>query len=249
MSLTRTVQFRNVADILEAYRNNDIASFAIVSGQGKHVQLLFPFESDNIEEGAAYLEDILSKIKHSAAIYCIQFYKDVPEEGITSNTPFRNSFNFQLKQLSNQANYQPEYDNGFNNEYMSRLEALTMEVKALREEQQRDSEDEPERKLGMLGEILEHPVLGQIVTAIAGQVGQSIAGMFSNNNNNNNKTPKAMMSGVPETNSIDEQVINAAVAILKGIDPKFGDHLMKLAQVAQADPASYQMFISYLVKM
>lgn len=248
MSVSRSVQFRRAADVIEAYENNNVPSFAITSGTGKAAQMLFIYETDDMNDGVQYLEGLLTKLQHSAAIYTLCLYNRIPEGGIVSNTPYRNSFNFQLKQLPNQSSFLPEFaqPGQMDNEYLSRLEALTVAVREL----QAEKEEEPVAgQLGMIGALMEHPVLGPALTTIATSIGEKLAGLLTNN-------PKqTSMSGVPGVSNQaagatasagQEDRLHQALAVLRSIDPDLTENLYKLAVIAQRDPEQYKKFVGFL---
>ncbi len=225
MSRVRTVQFRSVADVIEAYANNEVPSFAI----WQEKQLMFPYETDSITDGVEYLRDLLDKLQDSQAIYTLCVYKKLSTEGIINTTPWNASFNFQLRWYERDAQGNGSIQRANNSvpvEILTRLEALTLAVKELKE----DREEEPAEAdgLGLIGKILDHPTIGTL-----------LKGLFEKKEDTIKKN--VGMAGVS-----DDQRLSDALATLKGCDDRLTDHLEKLATIAREAPENFKMFLLYL---
>lgn len=231
----RSVQFRNIEDVMEAYSNAEIPAFAIWQGR----QLMFPFDVESVEEGTNLLGELLPKLQDSAAIYTLCTYKDVGDKGILSNTPFSSSFNFQLRRLRDEQGHylQPAVGGVSENAILSELKALRMDNQSLREKLEAlEEEEEEEEGLGLVGKLLENPVIAGIVknfaTSLTAKTGMgSDAGAYKN----------VSMGAID-----DDARLSIAVEELKQCDPLLVNHLEKLAKIAKADPASFKLFLGYL---
>lgn len=249
MSKARTIQVYGINDTISMYENMAIPSFAIWNDK----EPMFPFECDSIEEGAGYLESILEKIKHSAGIYTLRVYLNVPETGIVSNTPFRGSFNFQLRQRGEDYETILPYRNqGLDPSIkilQNQIEALKMENKELQQRLEEKDDDEPEdanKGLGAINDFLNQPVVKVLTDKLLG---------FMNNvvSNQQQQQNRPMISGVPAAAGNNQQnpqdIINQSLQVLHGADPNLHIHLAKLAQLAQQDPTSFQFLLQTLDKL
>jgi hypothetical protein len=242
-SISRTVQFRSIKDVIDAYRESGIPSFTIVSGIGKAAQVLFVFECETVEEGEQYLNQLLPKLKQSAAIYTMCLYKTVPEDGICNDTPFRNSFNFQFSSYAEMQSVSGPTDNAL----MSRLEALALEVKALREEKETGPGDD--NNMGMIGAVLKDPTLGPIIQRLGMALGEKLAGFITNNSYTSTAMSGVNQAPVQESQEQQQDKLSQAVQILAGVDPNFVNNLHKLAMMAQKDPGKYMKLVGFMDMM
>lgn len=227
----KTVQFRKAADVVTAYEQMALPTFAIWCG----TELQFPFEPETVDEGAGYLRELLIKLKQSAAIYTLRIYKGSISEEVDSKTPYRCSFNFQLRRVGEEyidGGDSPGHSSGGSDPVLAeQVRNLTLAVEALAAGRE---EDEEENKLGMVGTILAHDKLGPLVT-----------GLLSNMINGAPKEP-GKLNGVPGE---DSTLLDQALVILKAHDPALGQHLYKLAQIAESKPDVFKMILSNLSMM
>ncbi len=228
----KTVQFRKAADVVTAYEQMNLPTFAIWCGS----ELQFPFEPETVDEGAGYLRELLVKLKQSAAIYTLRIYKGSISEEVDSKTPYRCSFNFQLRRVGEEyidGSDSPGYHGaGSDPALAEQVRNLTSAVEALTAA--KGEEDEEDNKLGMVGTILNHDKLGPLVT-----------GLLSNMINGTTKEP-AKLGAVPGE---DSTLLDQALAILKRHDPALGQHLFKLAQIAEQKPDVFKMILTNLGMM
>lgn len=94
-----------------------------------------------------------------------------------------------------------------------------------------DSEEEEEEKSGIMG-LIDHQIYGPLIaTAITGIVNKLMPA-----------APTAL-AGVP---SEQDEKINQAIIILKNYDNNLGDHLLKLADIAQNNNGQFNMLLKML---
>lgn len=94
-----------------------------------------------------------------------------------------------------------------------------------------DSEEEEEEKSGIMG-LIDHQIYGPLIaTAITGIVNKLMP------------TAPTALAGVP---SEQDEKINQAIIILKNYDSSLGDHLLKLADIAQNNNAQFNMLLKML---
>lgn len=257
MSVSQTVQFYDIPDIVDAYHNQGVPSFAILHRK----QLMFPQEPEDIDAGAAELEALLQMLKKNGSngIYTLAVYSDVPEKGISSNTPFRASFNFRLC-------YDPEqrgqYYQGrvgmapgsYTNALESKIEALTMAVQKLQEDIDTNPGDQhaadPNAGLGQINRFLENPLVKLITDKILGVVTDAVATPTSNYQN-----ARPMLSGVPNNATAAASAapsvpnLNESLQILRQADPNLDEHLYKLALLSQQNPESFSFLLQTIDRM
>ena len=95
-----------------------------------------------------------------------------------------------------------------------------------------DEEMEDEKEKGLMG-LINHDVYGPLIaTAISGIVSKLMPA----------PAPTAL-AGIPDE---QQQKVNQAIEILKNYDNNLGDHLMKLADIAQNNNAQFNMLLKML---
>jgi hypothetical protein len=228
-SNSSSIQFFGIESVIAAYEARNVAAFAI--WQGKQFQ--FPCVPDSVEDGSVELQAILERLaKSTNAIYTLKVYEDVPTGGkIKSNTPDDGSFNFRLnadEQLITQSQYASYRKT---EEIHTRLAAIEQKLNV-----EEDDEDEPENKLGLIGEIIGHPAIQPIVQELF----LSVISSFKKP-----AQPPAMQTA--RISGIDEdKMLQDAIKALQQHDVKLSEHLMKLAKLAQESPASFNFLIQTL---
>lgn len=95
-----------------------------------------------------------------------------------------------------------------------------------------DDEMEDEKEKGLMG-LINHDVYGPLIaTAISGIVSKLMPAA----------APTAL-AGIPDE---QQQKVNQAIEILKNYDNNLGDHLLKLADIAQNNNAQFNMLLKML---
>lgn len=232
------VQFYNINDIVDAYVDQGIPCFAIWHRK----QLLFPMEPEDIDEGAAMLQDLLTKLKvnNSNATYTLCIYKDIPEKGIISNTPFRASFNFKL---NNEEHYQNGIGYGHDSQAVKILQdqitALQLKNQQLEAELAEEGDDAGGDGMGQIGTLLNHPLVKLLTDRLVG-------GMM------NNMTPQepqqsrrpAVMNGIQQ--QTPAQRLEDALKVLNENDSNLVEHLYKLAVISESQPDYFKLIVGML---
>jgi len=112
------------------------------------------------------------------------------------------------------------------NKQQEQLNELTSRLNA------EDEEDEDEKQKGLMG-LIDHQIYGPLIaTAISGIVNKFMPA----------PAPTAL-AGIP--NEQDEKIMQA-IEILKNYDTTLGDHLLKLADIAQNNNAQFNMLLKML---
>lgn len=230
---SKSIQFSSVDAVVAAYENREVPAFAIWCGK----QFLFKHEGNNIDDGKETLIDMLELLQtnQSAAIYTLAVYEDVKGK-IKDNTPYDGSFNFRFQEYA--VSYMPGVPGGAN-AIQSELAALRLQVKKLQDEKE---DDDGENKLGLIGEILQHPAVEPIVPMLVGRLVDLIMP----------ETPAktARVAGIDLSPDItDNEKIREAIKKLNESVPDLADLLMKLAQISVKKPASFKFYMSTLRAM
>lgn len=239
-----SIQFRNKQSLLDYFDSLNIDTWAIFYEQTKCFSR---------GEGSAALEASLQILESGASnsIYTLRMYDGKKPGNITAKLEATYSTNFRLN-----GDNMPEAEskNGvtrsqqFQNTSIGRVHQMIEDKIAKKLIDQMEGNDEgktaPDR-LGIIGEILDHPVIGNIVEQLAlnwlgGQVSKLPAGSV--------QMPQTEPMRAVGNIASDKELV-AAIELLKKVDPKLTLHLQKLAQLAENDPATFKMLIGTLEKM
>lgn len=235
-----SVFFRGIDQVVDAYRNNDIPSWAICASPKSPP--MFRHVTDDIEEGAEVLQQALMKIMKngSTAPLCLKVYEDIkpPDGKIKSNTPFDCCISFNLY------DYNFEADPRFKHmqDLKDRIAALEQEKSALSMEA-----DKPVGVIGKLMGMLERPEFqDMIMQGVVGWIKNKFSPLFpakvGSINMNEQPTGSAWDTLAPDQQS----KLTQAMEMLMRVDPLIGDHLLKLATKAAADTGWYSTILKFL---
>lgn len=244
MGISSSVQFYGLPAVLLAYKNRDVDAWSLWQNK----QFLF--------RGIGYdaLEGYLNMLSEagSGAVYTIKVYDDIEEEKkIKESTQADGSFNFRF---SHESEYIPgqvgrhPIGTARQNDYA----VLIGKIEALERKLSEREEEEPESKLGIIGEILEHPAMQPMLPKLVDMLGAFLTGGVKAADPNQaainypppvhyNQGRSAVLNGVN-----DDSIINEAVTELKKLDPMLGIHLQKLVQIGKEDPSTFAMLINLL---
>ena len=222
-----SVQFYGANNVIEAATNRDCPNWAIFQGK----QFLFKYEGGDMAEGIELLEKILNSMRQSTAIYTICFYEEA--EKIKANTPYDGSFNFRLVTEQEREERHNQYS-GTRNLILEKLESIEQRLQTVEADEDEDDSNEMGGIGGMLMGLIQEPE--KLATLIS--IGKNLLGM------GNTQQQAARVAGIDVT-SLEGERIHNAVEILKKNDPKIAEHLTKLANMSEKDPATF----NYLLKM
>jgi hypothetical protein len=254
--MARSITFRGKEAVLKAYEMNGIGPWAVAC-QGKNICTSSGVGSLDTEEGAAQLSEFLEMmVEHgSQSQYELKVYRLRDEEEdiyITDKTPPSRSVPFALYE-----NEAPRLSNG-DNAVLAILKKMDERLAQLEERErlrlaQEDDEEEPEDKtvMGKIGTLamglLERPeVQQQIISGVMGFV----KNLKPNMNKASTEHPElGKVAGVEQVNLLSPDQIqkaHAAMTRLSVIDAELGDHLTKLADIAENSPKKYAMALTFL---
>jgi hypothetical protein len=247
MAVGKSVQFRGIKSAVNAYENMAVPAWGLFQG----TQFLKKYDGDNLEEGKAELLAYLNMMDLRSAdmnTYTLCIYDNVKEK-ITSGTKYDASFNFRL--ADNIEDYQ---QNKIAGGLEQRLAGLEKNVATLIEPDEPEPLTAKEKMWEAVGKILEHPQVQNAIAikvlAIVDGLGDAVGSIFK-------KNPLAQVAAIGSTSHSAEATdtvqenarLQEAVNILVTVDPQLGTNLLKLAGIAKADPAKYNLLISMLKGM
>lgn len=245
--------FRGCGQVLNAYTANDMPSWAICNGK----DIMFASEETDMTEGEASLREALEMIKKggSKAIFTLRVYELEGKVKILSNTPYPRAIPFTV--FDDEEDLAP-YDQrrrGYMREVEERLQAQDrqiMELRAQLAEAESDQEDDRSPVDRFVAGIVEDPMAKQIFLGAL----QGIVSKIIPMRNSNGPAAVAGIEGIPTQaeapvlQSVLEpgqpEKVQRAIDILCTQDPKLGDHLLALAQIAVNDPSKYNFALSFL---
>lgn len=241
----QAVHFRGIAAIMQAYEANCRGPWAIVS---EKIVLCTSddVENDDVEGGAAQLEEFLVRMKRGGTEgRCeLRVYKLKEGEDIDITTKGYRGFKFTLFENEFQGQ-----SNGANAviEMLRKMEERLSAIEKAEEEEQEDEKPQTiSEKIGAyaLG-LIENPAIQQ---AIAGAIVNGLGKFIPMQ-----QGQAAKVAGVKQSDDVSDSVsemqrskIVKAINRLAVCDPQLGDHLLRLADIAENDPGKYQMALKFL---
>lgn len=230
-----SVQCRGREMVIEMFQNRNVDAWSIFQGK----QYLFK------GMGEAELDAVLDMIMRSASnsMYTLRVYEGITNPtDIKEKTPYDGSFNFTLAGAIGNDTQSINARIGLIQQTIEKKVAEKID-KMMSEE---DNEKEPPSKLGMIGEILDHPVLGNILEKIA------LAFIEKNMTAAPAATGQHTATAIPMKavgNITTDTELTKALEKLKQYDSKLTDHLKKLAILAEKDRATFNIIINSLENM
>lgn len=239
----KSVQFRGIDNAVKAYENMEIPRWGLFQG----TQFLMKYGGTSMKEGAELLEQYLNALDLRSAdsnTYTLCIYDTA--EKINSATKYDASFNFRL--VDNIDAYNESKGTGV---LHNRIAGIEEKLNTLLQDPIAEEPTAKDQLIGALSKILEVPqvqaALAQKLMGIIDGVGNTITGIFSPAQ----PQPVRAAIGTVTKTTVDQENerLQEAINILAPLDPQLGTHLLKLAQVAQKDPAKYQLMITMLNTM
>jgi hypothetical protein len=240
------VSFRGCKQVIEAYRANDMSSWAVANGK----DVMFAEVCDSVEDGEAMLTEILKKLQTggSRAQFTLRVYELSGKDKIMNNTPWSRSFNFAL--YNDEDEYSP-FEHGrrtYAVEADERIKKLQDEIDAMKLVIA-EGDGEPEKETGINGfisGIVQDPFMKQtLMQALAGII-QKVVPM--------NAARPAAVAGIEGQSQALQSVllpgqpekVQEGINVLCTQDPVLGDHLIKLGNIALTNPQNFKMLLGML---
>lgn len=237
--MAANTELYGIKKVLEFYSNQKGAPYKIVRSvnPAADAYICEVYEGKNKDEGYQQLEKWLTTINKNDTKYCIV---------VTNGTKTTNAI-FELnEQITKhvagitQTHTDPALLHLLNQQ-SEKLNELTSKINALEAD-----EDEP-GPTGIAG-ILTNEHYAPFIAAIGGKVLDILDGLATKYKtktiNGMNYNQPSGIAGIPEQDEIKK--IESAIAILMQYDNNLGDHLTKLANMAQNETAKFNMLIKML---
>lgn len=258
MALGNAPQLRGIDAVIEAYENAKIPAFAIAD-MAKDINLRYM--GTDLEEGAALLGAWMEKVKEfgSQAIYQLRLYEDLKNKSIRNNTPYDLSTKFVLNDRDQ--NYLPAApgDKVSNSDLIKILGELSdlkaenavLKLKVDQYEDEDDDETDQEQRQAVKGVPSVQPSIGQVLIEKLAPaltvIGERLVDVILP------QPQPGKVSGIMiETGSVEEEkLIEQSIRRLRNAipdNPGVATVLMKLADLAEHEPASFNFYLGILLR-
>ena len=240
-----SVQFKSAEKAIDAFKNTSCSAWSVWQSK----QLLYKgIGSDDLESFLDLLAD-----GSTNAVYTIAYYEDIADrKSINSKTPFDGSFNFKLNSEDQEIDNRQYKSFYKSSELLSKVNGLEDKFNLLMEKMDGKADSEDENRLGVIGEILDHPAIRPVIPQLLQNV---VSKIFATPSQVRELPKMQAVSGVgtvATNQATDNQNITAyqaaeierAIERLIKADPKLSEHLTKLADMSERDPESFNLIIS-----
>src|SRR4029077_3447364 len=242
----KSIQAKDPDSVIEFYTNRNVPAFSIRQGN----QLIYSYEGDNMEDVANELREFIEQFvlrPRSAAIYTLCVHTGLKGGTISNKTEYNGSINFRMFDYNDL--YGSGNGNGNNNnnyqtpaiprDLESKINAMNGALVDLQKKMNQPAAEKPEEsKLGLIGEIFDHPLGFAIGRAIIERVLPGAKG----------PEPGGVAINGPGTVEETHQQLNDALVTLIQADQNFPIYIIKLAELAKKDPQKLAGFVN-MVKM
>lgn len=227
---------RTVEDVLNQYDyrvendRNFKGYYKVVAAK----QTKFSHKDDDMPTGRQKLEFNLkaAQLSGNTSLFSICFYPKLDKNGELAGDP--EFFNFRLNNPNDytSAITQPQQPS-INHEILNQLQTINGRLTALEDDDQEEEEEEDDSIMGMLNGLPMETKKTLLLNAL------QLFGM---------KSPSPTINGVPgeQPEGNETEKIRTALKIMAQYTPTLGDDLMKLANIAQSNPAQFNMLLSML---
>jgi hypothetical protein len=235
-----SVQFYGINAIVKALENRDIEAWSIWQ------QKQFMFKGMGIDAFKTTLQMLQNS--NSSATYTVRVYEDIEDEKkIKSSTPDDGSFNFKLFENDGGTDYNRI---GYTNRKESEENAIIAKIEELGQRLADIEKPEADDSLGIVGKLLDHPVIAGIAPTIINLLVAAITGTkqpqpaqqyIPQNTGTPNQYRNTAISGIDE-----DKIIKEAIDTLKKYDKDLHIHLQKLASLAINDNNTFNILLTAL---
>lgn len=236
--MSQPIQFRGIDAVVQAYELNAIGPWAIICGKVV-IAACSEIDNDDVYTGSQHLRTFLEKMKQGGTEgrYMLAVYRLSEDEDIDFKTVPKRGFVFTL--------YENEHEgSNSDNTTLSLLKSMNERLKKLE-----GGVDEDKTLMGKIGAIAEGIIMQpQVQTAIA-MGAMNWANKLFKMDTKNQASKVAGVDKQPGSNLLDEaqiQKVHVALTRLSARDQYLGDHLLKLADIADNDPNKYSAALKFL---
>lgn len=265
--MANNIDRRGKQNVLEGYNTFSKHAPYFSVWQGRNLK--FQYTGDDIAEGEELLSDNLAALEQagSDAIFSVRFHNKRDKDNfVTDKTPYVSSFNFKLTEEQNNNNiiagvqpYTPA-----NNVLMQRIDSLIEQqtailsrLNALEEddEEEETTNEQPQGIAGVIGAFLNTPQGTMIATNVINGlinkfVGTPLPQTFQQPVGLAGVEEKKTKTRKPKQLTEEEagEMLKTALERLMAADDQLPQDLTKLADIAESNPAQFNLLISMLRK-
>ena len=251
--MAKPVQYTSVEDVVSAYEAGDIPAFAVFGER----QLYLKYEGEDIAEGAAKLDEVLTKWAAAGnnAVFTLSMYDSLPAgKKVKYTTDNDASFNFQLNKGRAGVGDVPRGSVDYTDLAVENA-ILKMKLKAYEEDE--GGEVEQDALMGAIDKFMAIPGVEGLIGAIAERGSEFIRSVGKKEDfpsdatiydKDGNRVHVRRVSGIP--NSMPEvnndMRVSIAVNELKMVLPDIAELLEKLVRLHQKKPVNFKIFVAGL---
>lgn len=231
--MANSVQVYGIAAALDWAENLNCPKWILYQGR----QFMVKYEGSDMEESMSLLEKFLERMKShdTLATYTLKFFEPQNTKLNEATKCDGGSFNFKLSDTPEQYNEMSKQRPYFG--AVGKIQQAIEDKVAKKISLMLDNDDQPayENKLGVIGEVLDHPVLGNILEKLA-------LNFLMPNRQNVNQPDTQPANTIPMRavgNIATDPELIKALEKLKKHDPKLTEHLTKLAIIAESDKPTF----------
>ncbi len=236
MQSGKSVQFQNINNVVDAYNMREVPAFSIYQGK----QLLIKYEGSDIDEGSQLLNNFLTMLQDSAAIYTLCVYEEFSGK-INDKTPYHGSWNFRFNAAP--AGYQ---------QGSVALQGIQQEMRELREqlsrkqiqeeldEQEAEDEDPVTSMIDKINGIISHPVVERLIPVLLNALNVGSAQLQPA------AQQPAAIAGIPTPDAVLPEELIRAVNSMLAADPAAHTALITLGQLADTDVKKFKAVLGYM---
>lgn len=240
MQSGKSVQFQTINHVVDAYNMRNVPAFSIYQGK----QLLIKYEGEDLDEGSQLLNNFLTMLQDSAAIYTLCVYEEFTGK-INDKTPYHGSWNFRFSAAP--AGYQQGSValQGIQREMQEMREMISRkQIEQELDEQEEQAADPVTDMMDKINGIISHPVVERFIPVLLNALNMG-SSMLQPALPQQAQYPAAM-AGVNETETdLPAEVIHA-VHLMIDADPSAAGHLITLGELAQSNPKKFKTVLSYM---
>jgi hypothetical protein len=245
---SKGVQFRGCGQLMQAFDNSKITKWAVFYDKNINCK----YQEENWTESRETLRlflELLSK-SGSTAVYTLSLYEDLKkDQKIKASTEADYAYNFTL--------FDDEMTgNQFYGRRAQESEAMQNRILQLEAKLKLAEEEDDEEEEGGIGGVI-NGILGseRFKSWIQDKAFLFADKLIDPKGNvvdmNNNQGKLGKVGAVKDTDPIlidevQQKRAAEAVEVLARVDPYLGDNLLKIAAIAQSDPAKYKAFAAML---
>lgn len=235
--MAESVHFRDLESAVAAVKNTGYEAWSVWE---KNFLLCKGIGTDDLN---AFLE--LLAESSTNAIYTVRYYAKIADkDDIKNNTPHDGAFKFRLNSDGQEVTQSQYGVIRHNNELASRvagIESNQERILKILEEETIEDREKP-NSLGVIGEILAHPAIQPMIQPFL----SSLLLGTSMTPGQSQQRPAFMQPATVGNIPNDKELLESSLRVLQEQDPRYIEHIAKLANIAVTDPQTFKMILASL---